>query len=149
MSQSNGENYQMIKPWAPRSYNRCLWQPPPISRQTAVHPMAFCRTRLNMLASTIVTAAWSLATRSSIILEGTAQTCSFGCAYRRESIGVTFGEPGGHAIGPPPPHVQSTFLDMSRSTTDGHLPHSALELRRAGTTNCLTARDTPSSSLAE
>jgi hypothetical protein len=28
-------------------------------------------------------------------------------------------------------HVQSTFLDMSCSTTAGHLPHSALELRRA------------------
>jgi hypothetical protein len=31
-------------------------------------------------------------------------------------------------------HVQSTFLDMSRSTTNGHLSHSALELRRAETT---------------
>jgi hypothetical protein len=30
--------------------------------------------------------------------------------------------------------IQSTFLDMSRSTTVGHLPHSALELRRAETT---------------
>jgi hypothetical protein len=32
-------------------------------------------------------------------------------------------------------HVQSTFLDMSRSTIAGYLPHSALELRRAETTN--------------
>jgi hypothetical protein len=32
------------------------------------------------------------------------------------------------------PHVQSTFLSMSRSTTAGHLPHSALEFRRAETT---------------
>jgi hypothetical protein len=31
-------------------------------------------------------------------------------------------------------HVQSTFLGMLRSTTAGHLPHSALELRRPGTT---------------
>jgi hypothetical protein len=30
-------------------------------------------------------------------------------------------------------HFQSTFLDMSRSATDGHLPHSALELRRTET----------------
>jgi hypothetical protein len=31
-------------------------------------------------------------------------------------------------------HVQSTFLDISRSTTAGHLPHSALDLRSAETT---------------
>jgi hypothetical protein len=31
-------------------------------------------------------------------------------------------------------HVQPTFLDMSCSTTAGHLPHSALELRHAETT---------------
>jgi hypothetical protein len=31
-------------------------------------------------------------------------------------------------------HVQSTFLDLSRSTTAGHLPHNALELCRAETT---------------
>jgi hypothetical protein len=31
-------------------------------------------------------------------------------------------------------HVQSNFLDMSRSTTAGYLPHSPLELRRAETT---------------
>jgi hypothetical protein len=31
-------------------------------------------------------------------------------------------------------HVQSTFLDTSRSTTAGHLLHSALELRRTETT---------------
>jgi hypothetical protein len=31
-------------------------------------------------------------------------------------------------------HVQSTFLDMLRSTTAGHLPPSALVLRRAETT---------------
>jgi hypothetical protein len=30
-------------------------------------------------------------------------------------------------------HVQTSFLDMSRSTTAGHLPHSALELCRAET----------------
>jgi hypothetical protein len=30
--------------------------------------------------------------------------------------------------------IQSTFPDMSRSTIAGHLPHSALELRRAETT---------------
>jgi hypothetical protein len=32
-------------------------------------------------------------------------------------------------------HVNSTYLDMSRSTTTGHIPHSALELRRAVTTS--------------
>jgi hypothetical protein len=32
-------------------------------------------------------------------------------------------------------HVQSTFPDMSRSTTAGHLPHSALELRPTETTS--------------
>jgi hypothetical protein len=30
--------------------------------------------------------------------------------------------------------IKFTFLDMSRSTIAGHLPHRALELRRAGTT---------------
>jgi hypothetical protein len=30
--------------------------------------------------------------------------------------------------------VQSTFLDMSRSTTAGNIPHNALELPRAETT---------------
>jgi hypothetical protein len=31
--------------------------------------------------------------------------------------------------------VQSTFLDMSRSTTAGRLPHSALQFRRVETTS--------------
>jgi len=34
-------------------------------------------------------------------------------------------------------HFQFTFLDMLRSTTDGHLPHSDLELRRAETTTSI------------
>jgi hypothetical protein len=31
--------------------------------------------------------------------------------------------------------MQSTFLDMSCSTTDGHLPHSSLVLRHVDTTS--------------
>jgi hypothetical protein len=38
-------------------------------------------------------------------------------------------------------HVQSTFLDMSRSTTVRHLPHSALELRRAETTTSASQQE--------
>jgi hypothetical protein len=56
-SPSNGASYQVIKPWAPRSYNRCSKRPPSISRQTAVLRAAFSQTRFNMLASTVVTAA--------------------------------------------------------------------------------------------
>jgi hypothetical protein len=35
--------------------------------------------------------------------------------------------------------IQSTFLDMLRSTIAGHLPHSMLELHRAETITQLTA----------
>jgi hypothetical protein len=32
-------------------------------------------------------------------------------------------------------HIQYTFLEKSRSTTAGHLPHSSLDLRHTGTKN--------------
>jgi hypothetical protein len=35
-------------------------------------------------------------------------------------------------------HVQSTFLDISRSTSAGHLPYSALERHRAETITSAT-----------
>jgi hypothetical protein len=63
---------------APRSYER------------------FSRARLNMLALTIATAAWNLAMKSTIVLEGTACTCSFKCPDRKKSIGVRFGDRGSH-----------------------------------------------------
>jgi hypothetical protein len=37
--------------------------------------------------------------------------------------------------------VQSTFLDMSRSTTAGHFPHSVLELHRAEAINSASQRE--------
>jgi hypothetical protein len=90
----------MIKPWAPRYYNSCSKQLPSIWRQKVVRSNAFSRTRLNMLASIVITAAWRLATRSLIVLEGTAKTCSFRCSHRiKQSIGVSFDDRGGHAIG--------------------------------------------------
>jgi hypothetical protein len=75
-----------------------------------------------MLASTLVTAAWVLATKSSIVLGGTVYTCSLRCPHRKESIGVRPGYRGGHAMG------------MSRSTTAGSLVRVAREFRRAETT---------------
>jgi hypothetical protein len=69
----------MIKPWVPSSYSGCLKWSPSISRYTAVYHMAFSQTRLNMLASTVVTDAWSLAMRCSIVLGGMVYMCSFRC----------------------------------------------------------------------
>jgi hypothetical protein len=39
-------------------------------------------------------------------------------------------------------NVQSTFPSMSRSTTAGHLPHSALELHHAKTTTSVSQLET-------
>jgi hypothetical protein len=53
-------NKWSLKPWTPHGYNRWSKRPPSILKQTAVRRTAFSPTRLNILASTVVTATWSL-----------------------------------------------------------------------------------------
>jgi hypothetical protein len=68
---------------------------------------------------------------SSIVLGRTVKTCSFISPDRKKPIGVRSDHEETVQAGL---NFQFTFLDMSRSTTDGHLPHIVLQLRRAETT---------------
>jgi hypothetical protein len=105
------------------SHSKCQKRPPSILMRTSLTRMAFCRKRLEMLAS----AAWYLATRSSTVLGGTAPS------------GVRIGEhqselnPAAEKAMQSALDSQSTFLDMLRSTTVGYLPHRELKPCRAQT----------------
>jgi hypothetical protein len=99
-----------------------------------VRRAAFFQTLLDMLASPIATAARDLAMRSSIFLgvRGLHKHAPSRVPTRgKKSMRVRSGDRGGHEIGPRRPSI---FLDLFRSTTAGHLPHSVLELHRVETT---------------
>jgi hypothetical protein len=71
-----------------------------------------------------------IATRSAIVLGGTAWTRSFRCSHRRN---LSESDPATKEVMKSALIIQSTFLDISRSVSMGH-PHSALELHLAKTT---------------
>jgi hypothetical protein len=83
------------------------------------------------MAFTVVPIAWSLATRSSIALGGTASTCSFTCPHRKSPLQL---DPATEEAMQLTLDVPSSFLDLSCSTTARHLPNNAVELCRTETT---------------
>lgn len=85
MSPSKDSRCRMNKPWASRDCCRCSKQPPCISKQTGVRRTKSPGTRP---ASNVFTAACNLTAMSSILLAGTAYTCSFGCPHLKKSIRV-------------------------------------------------------------
>jgi hypothetical protein len=123
-----------------RSYSSRYKRPPSISRHTAVSHMSFSRARLNMLASTVVTAAWTLPTRYSIVPRETAQTCSFRCSHRKNSIAVRSSERGGRAIDPPSP------VHLPGCVTFNHCRISSRQCEGAPSSWNLIARGISSSS---
>jgi len=77
----------MNKPWAPRDYCGRLKQPPSISKQTVVRRTKYPGARPT---SNVFTGAYNLTAMSSILLAGTAHTCTFGSPRikKKESIRV-------------------------------------------------------------
>lgn len=86
---------------------------------------AFFWTHLTALASATVTALWSLATTSRLVLRGTAKTYSFGCPHLKDFIGVRRGNGGGHPVVPshpiPLPRCHSQLLPDIFTQCDGAL----------------------------
>jgi hypothetical protein len=125
----------MIKPWAPRGCSRCSKRPPSISRQMALRRAAVCRTHLNTLASAVVTAARRLPRYLTQSWRGLCTLTPSGVSTARSPSEL---EPATEESIPSAFHVRSTILDTWYSTTTGHLPNNALELRRAETTISLS-----------
>lgn len=82
----------MMKPWTCHGYNMCSKWPLSVWNQR----QCACHMESNMLASTVVTAAWSFSVRSLIVLGWTAYTWP----RRKKSIGLRANNWGGNAIGP-------------------------------------------------
>jgi hypothetical protein len=120
---------QAIK-WSNHGFSK---RHPPISRQTAV----LSGSRRNVLSSTVVTAAEVLPRDIRKSWEGLRKHAPDVFPQRKKN--ASDWDPATEVATLSALHVQSTFLDMSRSTTNGHIPDSASELRRAETTT-YTAR---------
>lgn len=75
----------MVKLLEPRSYRRCSKRHPSISRWTAALRTVISRICLNVLALAVFTAALSPSNSSSVVVCGTAQTCSFTCSHRKKN----------------------------------------------------------------
>jgi hypothetical protein len=136
-SSLNGESYQMTKPWVPHSYKRCSTRTPSISRQTAVH-------RMHSPEHASTCWHWSLSQLFEFLPSDLRQTWQG--LHKNAYSGVptwknppefdlTTDEAIQSAL-----NVQSNFPDISRSTTEGYLPHRALQLRHAETTSASQLR---------
>jgi hypothetical protein len=78
----------------------CSKRPPSISNQTKILSAVFSQNCLNVLALATLTAVWSLAARSKIIVGQAAYTCLFKCPHKRKSFVVNGGNRRSQAFGP-------------------------------------------------
>jgi hypothetical protein len=110
----------MIKPWAPHSYNRCSKLSPSSSRQMPVHCMASSRTHF-------INCCHSCLKSCHEIFDNPGRYCInmlIQVSLQKQSKGVYLvTEKDIRSVH----NIQSMFQHMLRSTTTGHLPHSALE----------------------
>jgi hypothetical protein len=108
-----------------RFSKRASW----ISGQTAMRRMVFFCTQCNIPESSLVTAAWRLTTRSSILVElptyvpsnvSIGSNSTPACQATEKAMRLEL-------------HAQSTSLGKSCITTPGHIPHGVVGLSRART----------------
>jgi ferredoxin len=124
----------MIKPWAPLSYNWCSKRPP-----SSVHFKANGSAPRGILSNTPyyvgIDRCHSCLKSCHEIFDSPKRDCVYLLVQvSPQEKNPSELDPATEEAMQSALHVQFTFLDMSCSTTVGHLPHSALELRRAETT---------------